>query len=73
MNQSESATNPTKTDAAGELLLPIWSVVSFDKCEASGLSYDEAAKLLTKLDAEKIAGLTLVTDEAAARLRTKHS
>ena len=53
----------------GRVGLPIWSVVSFDKCEASGLAYDAAAKLLADLDAEKIPGLTIVTDDAARRMR----
>jgi hypothetical protein len=50
-----------------ELDLPIWSVVSFDKLEASGLTYTTAYNLLEELESRKVAGLCLVTDEAASR------
>ncbi len=46
-----------------------WAVISFDRCEASGLTYDEAAGTLARLEEQKIAGLCIVTDEAAARLK----
>ena len=55
-------------DLRSELEQPMWSVVSFDRCEASGLAYSDAVRTLEKLEQEKIAGLCIVTDEAAARL-----
>ena len=58
-----------QNESLSELDLPIWSVVSFDRCEASGLTYAEASKKLAELDGQKIAGPCLVTDEAASRIR----
>jgi hypothetical protein len=52
-----------------ELDQPIWSVVSFDKREAGGLIYSKAMEVLEKLGAKGIAGLCVITDEAAARIR----
>lgn len=51
-----------------ELDEPRWSVVSFDKREAGSLRYAEAAGLMSILDARGVAGLCVVTDEAANRL-----
>jgi hypothetical protein len=46
-----------------------WSVVSFDKPEAGGLTYSKAVEFMSKLDSNRVAGLCIVTDEAAERLR----
>ena len=51
-----------------ELDLPQWSVVSFDKCEASGLTYADAGKLMSDKDAAGVYGLCIVTDEVASRI-----
>jgi hypothetical protein len=53
-----------------ELDAQVWSVVSFEKCEASGLSHSEAVKKLAELDAQKVSGLCIVTDDAAARVQS---
>ncbi len=53
----------------GELAEPRWSVVSFEQREAGGLTYKQAADLLSELDANDISGLCIITDEAAARMR----
>lgn len=47
---------------------PLWSVLSFDKREAGGLTYAQAVALMSELDAHGIAGLCLVTDAAAERV-----
>lgn len=60
-----------KTGVAGDLSSPRWSVVSFDVCEAAGLSYDEAAATLRELEADGVNGLCVVTDEAARRIGKK--
>ena len=53
---------------ATELGLKMWSVVTFDGCEASGMTYDEAVKLMSLLQQkENVAGLCIVTDDAAER------
>ena len=46
-----------------------WSVVSFDKREAGGMSYNQASALMSDLEQRGIAGLCIVTDEAAERLK----
>jgi hypothetical protein len=51
-----------------ELRLPVWSVISFEKREASNLTYPEAEQKLSELDAQKVSGLCIVTDEVAARI-----
>jgi len=52
-----------------ELDEPRWSVVSFQGIEAGGLAYYQASALVHELDSHGVAGLCLVTDEAAARIR----
>lgn len=51
-----------------ELAEPIWSVVTFETIAASGLTYEQAAEKLEKLKTEKVSGLCVITDEAAARM-----
>lgn len=58
----------TGQDSKSELLSERWSVISFEKCEASGLTYAEAMRRMAELDNQRIAGLCIVTDEAAARI-----
>ncbi len=55
-------------NAPSELEGKIWSVITFDTCAASGLTYAKAAEKLEELKAENISGLCIVTDEAAARI-----
>jgi hypothetical protein len=57
-------------ELACELNEARWSVVSFDKMEAAGLSYVEASALMVKLDSYGVTGLCIVTDEAALRMRS---
>jgi hypothetical protein len=58
---------------AGELNEPRWSIVSFEKCVAKNLTYPQAEKKMMKLAAEKVAGLCIVSDEAAARISKRIS
>lgn len=51
-----------------ELLEPRWSIVSFDRREAVGLTYAEAMKKMAELEAQEIPGLCIVTDETGSRL-----
>jgi len=55
-------------EPVSELDKPIWTVVSFERAEASGLTYAEAAKKLSELEQQKVSGLCIITDEAAARV-----
>lgn len=60
-------------EQSSELGEPRWSVVSFDKLIGSNLTYEAAAEQLEKLVAEKISGLCIIADEAAARMFDKTS
>ncbi len=51
-----------------ELLEPRWAVVSFEKCEAIDLNYSEAVKRMDELESLSVAGLCIVTNEAAERI-----
>ena len=53
---------------SSELNEPRWSVVTFESCAASNLTYTEAAEKLKKLHAKKVSGLCIISDEAAERL-----
>ena len=56
---------------SSELTEPRWSVISFEKSEASGLTYAEAEQKRIQLEAENVVGLCIVTDEAAERISRK--
>ena len=45
-----------------------WAVLSERGCEDAGLSYEEAAGLIARLKAERLSGLCVITDAAAAHL-----
>ncbi len=55
-------------DRSSELLEPRWSVISFEKCEASRLIYNDALGKMRELEKNGIPGLCIVTEEAAAKL-----
>ena len=55
--------------ADSELEEARWSVVSFNQREAGGLTYPQAALLMSALDSHGVTGLCIVTDVAAARIR----
>lgn len=57
-----------EAETISELDSPIWSVISFERLEASGLTYAEAVRRMSELDAKKISGLCIVTDEAASHI-----
>lgn len=67
---SELAADETSPERnTSELNLSQWSVVSFEKSVAGNLTYAEAVQKLNELAAQKIAGLCIITDEAAERLK----
>ncbi len=62
-------TELSESDNLGsELLERIWSVISFDKCEATHLTYSEAIAMMDDLDSQRIPGLCIVTNEAADKI-----
>lgn len=52
----------------GELGEERWAVISERGCEASPLSYADAAALMRQLASEKVHGLCVVTSDAARHL-----
>ena len=60
--------NGRAKSSASEIKEPRWSVVSFEERAAQNLTYAEAAEKLKQLAAEKVSGLCIITDEAAARI-----
>ncbi|MEO7672805.1 MAG: hypothetical protein ABIU09_01855 [Pyrinomonadaceae bacterium] len=58
----------TQQSIENELLSERWSVVSFEKCEASDLTYADAKRRMTELERLRVTGLCIVTDEAATRI-----
>jgi uncharacterized protein YwqG len=55
-------------DFSSELSAPQWSVVSFETCLASNLTYEKASKKMKQFKTKKIAGLCIITDKAAERI-----
>lgn len=71
-NKTATARKPkaaSNEDFLSELIAPQWSVVSFESCMASNLTYDEALKKIKQLQARKVPGLCIITDEAAERIK----
>lgn len=60
-----------KKQASSQLYERSWSVVNFEACLASGLTYDEAFEKLQSYAKENISGLCIITDEAAKRISKK--
>lgn len=71
LTPADAAPNKKQTEEtrSGELSAPCWSVVSFEKCVAKNLSYPAAAEKIQELMRQKVAGLCVITDEAAARVK----
>lgn len=69
MATSEKKAMETPDLPPSELDEPVWSVISFERCEASGLTHAQAVEKLVELECQNIAGLCIVTDDAAARIR----
>lgn len=56
-------------ESRSELSDPLWAVISFDRCEATDLTYEQASAKLAELQDRRIPGLAVVTAETAARVR----
>jgi hypothetical protein len=50
-----------------------WSVISERGCEASGLTHEDARRLIHRLGGEGRHGLCIISDEAASRLALSRS
>ncbi len=64
----EQTAQSNEPETTGELELANWSVITFEGVAVSGLTYEEAHRWLAKLNEQRISGLCIVTDEAAARM-----
>lgn len=58
----------TEKRRESELETARWAVISFERCEATGLTYEQASEKLAELEKQSIAGLCVVTDETGARV-----
>lgn len=66
-NHTENNLPEEKTNAS-EFTERRWSVVTYESVAVGNLTYDEALDWVRKLDGQKISGLCIVTDAAAARI-----
>lgn len=57
---------------ASEFSERMWSVVTHESVAVGNLTYNEALDWVKKLDEQNISGLCIVTDEAAARIRSSN-
>ncbi len=71
MSEQKEETLIAHENFSGELNEPRWSVVTFDACAESGLTYDKALKKMKQLAAKKISGLCIVTDEVGQKVKLK--
>ena len=67
-NKKPKKNRASAENAPSELNEPRWSVVSFEARAAGNLTYAQATQKLAELAAQKVAGLCIITDEAAARI-----
>ena len=67
---TKSAQTQAGVELSSELDSPIWAVISFERVEATDLDYVSAARLLKELENKNVTGLCIVTDDAAARIKT---
>lgn len=56
-----------------ELSEPIWSVITFEDCAVSSMTYDEARQWADRLFKQNVSGICIVTDEAASRISNQSS
>lgn len=66
--ENQAEITQKEEDFSSELNEPRWSVVSFENCVANNLTYVQAEQKLKELEAAKVAGLCIITDEAAERI-----
>ena len=53
-----------------ELADACWSLISFERVEISGQTYEQAERRMADLDQQGVPGLCIITDKAAARAHT---
>lgn len=65
---TETEKSITEETETAELREMRWSVISFEKTEAGNLTYAQAEQKLSELEAQKVSGLCIVTNETAERI-----
>lgn len=68
MKAAEDPIPDVNAQMESELAEPVWAVISFERREASGISFDEAVEIIKDLDDKGVSGLCIVTDDAASRI-----
>ena len=71
MTVAEQVRSEERGLAGSELDEPIWSVISFERVEATSLGYEEAARLMSELEERGVPGLCVVTNESASRIKAR--
>ena len=69
-DQQPISANAGPLEDVNDLDQPRWSLVSFERIEAGGLTYNQAVALMAELDNHGIPGLCIITDQAASRLKS---
>jgi hypothetical protein len=64
------ADDPSVISSVSELEEARWAVISFDKVEASPLTYSQAEDWLAELDLRNVPGLCIVSIETAERINS---
>lgn len=59
-----------KTEPTPELRESRWAVISFDRCAAHDLTYEEAEEKMAELMAANVSGLCIVTNDTAERFKS---
>lgn len=62
------ANEDSSENLSSELNESRWSVITFESCAVSGLTYNEASHWMKMLAEQGLSGLCIVTDEAANRI-----
>lgn len=57
----------SEVEPLSELAEACWSVISFERVEISGQTYQQAERRMADLDQQRVPGLCIITDKAAAR------
>ncbi|HTH38679.1 MAG TPA: hypothetical protein VL572_11965 [Pyrinomonadaceae bacterium] len=71
MTVAEHVGSEDRSVVESELDKPLWSVISFGRVEALGLRHEEATRILSSLEDRGVSGLSIVTNDAAARVKTQ--
>jgi hypothetical protein len=66
--ENQTEVTQTEKDFSSELNESRWSVISFETCVAESLTYAQAEQKMKELEAARVSGLCIVTNETAERI-----